>query len=62
MKPCPKCKLLLEKVLDKTTYHPTGSCGGGTWIFQTFDLYRCIACGEFFHDKGERICSEPLRV
>ena len=62
MKQCPKCEALRLKLLDKTTYHPTGATGGGVWIFQTFDLYKCIACGEFFHNKGERIHSEPLRV
>lgn len=61
MKECPKCENIMKKVLDKTIYHPTGASGGGYWIFQTFDLYECIACGEFFHEKDRRISSEPLR-
>ena len=61
MKECPECKALRVKVLDKKIYHPTGSSGGGVWIFRTFDLYRCIACNEYFHNIGEIIKSKPLK-
>lgn len=61
MKNCPKCKALRVKLLDKTMYHPTGASGDGGWTFRTFDLYKCIACGEYFHNVGELIRSEPLK-
>ena len=61
MMECPECKALMKKVLDKTIYHPTGASGGGVWTFRTFDLHRCIVCGEYFHDGGEIVRSTPLK-
>ena len=50
---CPECKKEMIMLLGQHNYHLTGMRGDGTCYFRTFDLYKCVNCGEYFHVEGE---------